>query len=470
MSDSGVSTALRLVACLAALLAIVGAPAALGSVRVVGGIAADVRSAPWTVVVVHGTLDSAAYCSGSIIDSLHVLTAGHCVFDSGGTLASTHTFLVRAGVTNAVTATSTDQRQDRGVAAIRVHPGYNDDPRIEADDVAVLTLTTPLDLSGPTAQAIALPTPGLRLKVGQAVSLTGFGITSANAGDDAPITLNRMSSTLIDDTSCLRAPDDLANAVLVCAFSGTNSPCHGDSGSALVLTTPTPVVVGVTGAGTCDANTAAEFADLTSPEILQFVQGNDDPPLAPRRTAEPVLSGPTTTPQVGQTLTCSPGAWTQTAAFAYGFLEGTNGLVLRSGPSSYRLGAGDAGRRILCRVSATSAGGTTEAVSLATAEVLNPPELAVPATRARAGGTAVLRATFVGWARPIGTVTVCATAAPSVAARTCRTAAIPASGRPSLALRLAVKPGARTRPARVAVTARSPDGRSASQAATVDVG
>jgi secreted trypsin-like serine protease len=341
---------LRTAAFAAALLGIVAASSALGSRQVVGGVPADVRSAPWTVLVAHGSLTGAAFCTGAILDPLHVLTAGHCVFDPSGGVASAHTFLVRAGVTDAITPSSTDVKQDRTVTAIRVHPGYRDDPRDESDDVAVLTLSAPLDLTGPTAQAIALPSPGLRLRSGQAVGLTGFGDTSANAGPDSDVTLNRMSSTLIPDVSCLRPPNDAANAVIVCAFSGTNSPCHGDSGAPLVLTTPTPVAVGVTGAGTCDANTAAEFADLTSPEILAFVEGNDDPPLAPRETAAPALSGPTPTPQVGQTLTCAPGSWTGTPTLGYAFLETTAGLVLRSGPSSYRLGLGDSGRNVLCRV------------------------------------------------------------------------------------------------------------------------
>ena len=192
----------------------------------------------------------------------------------------------------------------------------------------MLTLASALDLSGPTAQAIALPGPGQRLTNGQAVSLAGFGVRPRPARAD--VTLNRMSSTLIPDSECLGPPDDLAGAVLVCAFSGTNSPCHGDSGSALVLMASTPVAIGVTGAGTCDANTAAEFADLTAPEILQFVQGNDNPPLAPRptgargRRADEGAAGRADAALHAGLLDRDPDARVQ-------FLEGTNDLVLRTG-------------------------------------------------------------------------------------------------------------------------------------------
>src|SRR4051812_49844007 len=92
-----------------------------------------------------------------------------------------------------------------------------------------------------------------------------------------------MNSTLVDQAQCLdRGDDDTANGVLLCAFSGTSSPCNGDSGGALVLTRPTPVVVGVTRASVCSTNSSASYANVTAPEILQFIQGNDNPPMAPR--------------------------------------------------------------------------------------------------------------------------------------------------------------------------------------------
>ena len=168
-----------------------------------------------------------------------------------------------------------------------------------------------------------------------------------------------MNGTLVDQTDCLRAPYDTANAVLLCAFSGSSSPCGGDSGSGLVLMTPLPVLVGVTRAASCTSNSAASFADLTAPEILQFVQGNDDPPAAPRPTAPPMIERPTPVPQVGQTISCTPGTWTGSPSFAYSLYEGVNHQLLRSGPTpDHVLRDADAGRTLLCRVTATNAGGT----------------------------------------------------------------------------------------------------------------
>ena len=290
------------------------------------------------------------------------------------------------------------------------------------------------------------------------MSLAGFGVTQ-RGGLPPDVTLNRMSSTIISDSKCLGPPDDLAGAVLVCAFSGSNSPCHGDSGSALVLTTPTPVAVGVTGAGTCDANTAAEFADLTAPEILQFVQGNDDPPLAPRPTGAPTLAGPTQVPQVGQTLRCTPGSWTEAPALAYAFLEGTNDLVLRAGSSSVR--APDRRRRAK---HPSAASRRRPPAAPASRSRLRPSRCSTrPTSRSRprrrdpAERPSCACASSAGRGRSAGSRSA-PPAGPRIGGRACTTTA--AAG-PAVALRFPVKRAAPTGNARVSVTARGADGRSA---------
>jgi hypothetical protein len=439
-------------------------PAALGARRIIGGSPADVRDVPWSVLVFHRIGAGAALCTGAILDETHVLTAGHCVVDSSGQPGVPGDFVVRAGVSDATPVASTDRVQDRAVAAVRVHPRYVASHG-ESDDVAVLVLANALDLSGPNARAIALPAPGLRLVAGQAVSLAGYGVTAATG--DPTTSLNRMTSTLVGDEYCLPPRDVPDSAVLVCAFSGTNAPCHGDSGSVLVLETPTPVAVGVTGAGSCDLNSAAEFADLTAPEVLRFVQGDDDPPVAPRPVKPPSLALATATPQVGQTVGCEPGAWSGSPAFAYSYLEGTNSLVLRTGPPTYRLRVADAGRRILCRVAAANDGGMALGYSATTPEVLSPPELAVPPARARPGGIADVRVTLLGWARPIGRATACAAVSARVGARTCRTVAIAGT---TVSLRVPVRRTAPSVSARVAVSVSAADGRSAAGTGTIAIG
>ena len=235
------------------------------------------------------------------------------------------------------------------VASVRVHGGYVQGSKTGGDDVAVLTLTTALDLNGPTARAIALPGPSTALEFGDSVTLAGFGLKTINGTIDG--TLNGMNGTLVDQSECLPPAYDTANGVLLCAFSGSSSPCSGDSGGALVLAGPTPVVVGVTRAASCSSNSVASYANVTAPEILEFIRGSDSPPTAPRPTTTTTLERPTPIMQVGQTVHCVPGTWSGGPSLSYQFREGATGTVLRSGPSAaYTLKDVDAGRTLLCRV------------------------------------------------------------------------------------------------------------------------
>ena len=449
---------MRRLAVVVLLLVLAATPSAHG---VVGGSAVDIRDAPWNVLVLHRVGASGSLCTGSILDPLHVLTAAHCVVENGAAYPAS-TLSVRAGLTNALSPSATDARQDADVASVRIHRGYVDGDRTGADDVAVLILATPLDHSGPTAQPIALPTPGVALEAGDDVSLAGYGVKAAGASADG--TLNGMSGTLIDSGRCLPRSDEGANGVLLCVFSGPSSPCSGDSGGALVVRTPAPVLVGVTRAATigCRANTGSSYANVTAPEILEFVRGNDSPPMGPRPTGSTMLEGPTTVMQVGQTVTCRAGSWSGNPTFAYELWEDENDTVLRRGPSpDFELREEDAGRTLYCRVLATNAGGTTFDESPdAGVPVQSPPELSVSPSTAQRGRSAALRVRLDDWTRPLGNVAVCVRFAPRVGGKVCRTAA-PAGAAPVVVMKLRVKPTAPLVRARATVTARAADGRAA---------
>src|SRR5205823_13403465 len=116
---------------------------------VVGGTTVQVQSAPWAVFIRQVSAFGVGLCGGSIVDSLHVLTAAHCVYDSHGGLASVTSITVRAGISNYATPLGSDLEQTRGVSSLRVHPGYQWSTSSSPDDVALLALSAPLDFSGP---------------------------------------------------------------------------------------------------------------------------------------------------------------------------------------------------------------------------------------------------------------------------------------------------------------------------------
>src|SRR5262249_15366964 len=138
----------------------VAAAAASGASKVIGGSVVQVQQAPWTVYVQYQSGSTRFLCTGAIVDASHVLTAAHCMFADASPLATPSQVTVRAGVSNFSSPLITDLEQDRPVSLIRVHPGYVNTGKPSPDDVAVIALASPLDLSGPAVQAVALPTPG----------------------------------------------------------------------------------------------------------------------------------------------------------------------------------------------------------------------------------------------------------------------------------------------------------------------
>ncbi len=94
---------------------------------------------------------------------------------------------------------------------------------------------------------------------------------------------------------------------------------------------------------------------------------------APSNTAAPVVSG---TPQQGQTLTASTGAWVGTEPISYAYQwESCNSLgegcldVSGATTSTYALGAGDVGNTLRVAVTASNAAGSASATSAASAVV-----------------------------------------------------------------------------------------------------
>ena len=450
---------MRRLALLVPLALLLATPSALG---VVGGSAVDVRNAPWSVLVLHRAGSSGSLCSGAILDATHVLTAAHCVVENGATVPAS-TLTVRAGVTNAASPVADRQRAGPGGRELSAcTAATSSGAKTGGDDVAVLTLTT-----------AARPRPARRRarsrcrarrrssKFGDSVTLAGFGLKTVNGTIDG--TLNGMNGTLVDQSECLPPAYDTANGVLLCAFSGSSSPCSGDSGGALVLAGPTPVVVGVTRAASCSSNSVASYANVTAPEILEFIRGNDSPPTAPRPTTTTTLERPTPIMQVGQTVHCVPGDWSGAPSLSYQFREGANGTVLRTGPSAaYTLRDVDAGRTLLCRVLASNAGGTTFDESLPTA--LAGRERARPLRRRRPprrrGGTATLRVQLVDWVRPYGKVDVCVTLAPRIGGKTLPHGDAGRRSSPTVVMQVKVKATAPLNVrARASVTARATDGR-----------
>jgi secreted trypsin-like serine protease len=378
------SSPILLLAVLAAVGLFAQVRAAGAASRVVGGTAAQVQSAPWAVFVRYSAGSSSTFCGGSIVDALHVLTAAHCVYDGNGGMVPITTLLVRAGISS-YTSPIEEAEQHRGVSSLRVHPCYTWSRNGTADDVALLALSSPLDLSGPAVQAVALPRPGAQYPTAAAATLAGFGREVAGVQPDG--SLNTLSATVDDQGSCGPFASSVvrdANAVALCASSPTSSVCNGDSGSGLVVQADVPTIVGIASAGQsgCGAGSHVIFTAVWPPEILRFIQGDDRPPTAPRRSAATSVSvswdGPL---RPGTTLECLADGWDgQGLKLSYVFTSSQDRQVLQQGAKSRLvLTSKHVGETIFCTAVATNDGGSATISTSATSPIAAAPPLGIAA-------------------------------------------------------------------------------------------
>jgi hypothetical protein len=412
----------------------IGTGIASGAARVVGGSSTQIQAVPWAVFVQSTIGNVRLSCTGSVVDASHVLTAAHCVFDESGRQASSSAVTVRAGISNSSSPLPTDAEQDRTASLIRVHPGYVPSQRNHPDDVAVIALSSPLDLSGPAVQAVALPTPGIEYPAGAKVDLAGFGQQTAGVQSAGP--LFSMTSTVDPQGVC--SPDGVQkgltpyNGITLCASSPSSALCNGDSGSGLVTSTDPPVLIGVASSTiSCDAGSRGVYTYIGAPEILQFVQGSDTPPTAPRLTSDTFLHVTWDPPLVvGNTLTCSTGGWDGAAQqYTYAFVDNADGRVLSSGPTgTYLLPADIVGKQIICDVAVSNDGGSNLAETTPTAAVKPAPKFTIlrikPLSGTRGEGVSLhvsLRTPLGLWGR----YSVCITPPKSVGGRLCHSVSNP---------------------------------------------
>jgi hypothetical protein len=343
--------------CLALAPAAGAAKPHLARSAIVGGSQIAIAQAPWQVAVEAVVPEGGGLlCGGSILDSGHILTAAHCVFDSKTDHAiPPEDFTVRAGTSDLASRAGAEE-QERAVTGVRPHPYYvyaPDSGRIAPDDVAVLTLQEPLVL-GPAAAVISPVAPGASPSEGTAVNLTGFG--QQNPESELNGKLYSLAMTLGYSRECGGEND----AVLLCADSPSGTPCNGDSGSGLTLGSAA-MLAGVEddyfliSGKKCSAGAENALANVAAPEIQDFLDGSEQPPRAPRGGGAVIREAPIH----DGVMSCEPGHWSENPTFIYTFLDSSDGQIVQQGASTtYAVPAAELGHLILCQVQASNAGGT----------------------------------------------------------------------------------------------------------------
>ncbi len=353
-------------------------------VAVVGGGQDSIEQIPWQVAVFAefevGGKKASLLCGGSIINTSHIVTAGHCAYNPAtGQPLPANAFVVLAGASS-ITVEEIEHGptvQARFVQGVRIHPDfdYAAGPGTP-DDVAVLALAQALNPSSAVG-AIALPSSASGLPEGTDGVLSGFG-------EENPVTeeLNGKLYSLGIALEPSRECGGDAEAVFLCGSNTGGSACNGDSGGSLVreldggLTLIGVIdTVQVLGGERCRHGALNGFVNLAAPEIRDFVEGSEDPPLAPRGEGASLRGEPT----VGQMLTCEPGSWSNEPTYTYTFVDNARREILQRGSSpTYLLHEPDFGRSILCELQITNAGGTGTARTPASAPVQHAPFIPPP--------------------------------------------------------------------------------------------
>jgi len=191
--------------------------------RVVGGTEAKAHSWPWMVALARGNY---YICGGVLIDDQHVLTAAHCVVERPQ--ASAYRVILGAH--------SLYEGRVYGVTRLIYHPMFNKGLPPRGNDIAILRLSQPADLSSPHVGLVCMPSFYLTGAGGRECVVTGWGRTSE--GGPPSIKLQEVKVPILNNNIC-NDPHHypgLIDPTMLCAGweEGGKDTCQGDSGGPLV--------------------------------------------------------------------------------------------------------------------------------------------------------------------------------------------------------------------------------------------
>lgn len=212
---------------------------------VVGGAIAEPGTFPWMAFVLNQGIGFS--CSGTVISSNIVLTAGHCAVNlETGVINRAAGYRVVTGALD----WAQPERQVSRVSRVLVYPHFKIAGSLSGwGDAALLVLSTPTK-----APAIALATAAdsQRLRLGTPAMIAGWGNTYYNQFE--PTEQLMWANTVVEGRRCDRLPDFRFKAG-ICTVdppSYAAGACNGDSGGPLLAAGPAgqgQIEIGITHGG-----------------------------------------------------------------------------------------------------------------------------------------------------------------------------------------------------------------------------
>lgn len=222
-----------------------------------------------------GIYGTRAFCGATVLDSTHVLTAAHCLYDDDGELNYEYMLFATVGQAddeNDFPSSVTTVRAER----FFIHPGFQDsESSLWANDIAVIELESSLNSQGtvslPSSEAYRLGSDGVDNDtndyefqiVGHGNTITGSdGTTQLQYADMNYVsnnTCNNNLSALTNKQICFKGISTTPNASL------TSGTCQGDSGGPVYWNDSGNLVqVGITSFGPATCGEGFTGSDVTA--------------------------------------------------------------------------------------------------------------------------------------------------------------------------------------------------------------
>lgn len=269
--------------------------------RVIGGAPV---SAPAFMGLLVGEVGHGFQVCGGMAVAPHVfLTAAHCVFDESGNALRPENFRIVFGQDDPWAMPLATAAQVTNVVTTQYRKLSNGLPY---NDVALLQLQAP----APGTVRLAPSSMPQLSRTGRVATVMGWGRVSGRVADSESPLLLRTRLRVQRPSVCGARIMGFETGSMLCTYSGTTSPCNGDSGGPLLTSSGgVRYVIGVVSGGAlqCEAKLPGVFSNVARGRLAGFIAA-EVPLLEQAAEAQPSAVPVTTVPAPTPTATTPPPA------------------------------------------------------------------------------------------------------------------------------------------------------------------